>query len=116
MPEQIWKLKHADAVIGEIHITDGDFPGLSGAFVPLPGFADFKPLFDRELELWERLCDGPGPDADDAATSYRETYDLIRSTLTLVDSGGVPAAEFLLHIDGSEAWFRWSNTPFDEAP
>lgn len=110
MTENIWKLKHADELIGEIHITDSDFPWLCGTFVASPGFAHFKPLFDRELELME--SDNPG--AEDAMDSWEKTYELINNALTLIDAEGMPVAEFLLHIQNGDAWFRWSDEPFGE--
>jgi hypothetical protein len=33
--------------------------------------------------------------------------------LTYPDGRDVP--EYLLHIDGDEAWWRWSDEPFDKA-
>jgi hypothetical protein len=32
----------------------------------------------------------------------------------LLASDGHPVAEFLLHSDGDDAWWRWSDTPFVE--
>ncbi|MBX6751337.1 MAG: hypothetical protein IRY85_17015 [Micromonosporaceae bacterium] len=29
---------------------------------------------------------------------------------------GRDVPEFLLHIDGDQAWWRWSDEPFDEDP
>ncbi len=33
--------------------------------------------------------------------------------MTLTSPDG-PVPEFLLHIEGEQAWFRWSDEPFDE--
>ncbi|WP_327149059.1 hypothetical protein [Nocardia sp. NBC_01329] len=111
MSEPVWKLANADELIGEIHITDGDFPWLSGTFIPHPGFAQFKPLFDRELQL----IDGPGnPDTGDAMEAWEETYEAISSALTLINDRGTPVADFLLHIHEGDAWFRWSDEGRDE--
>ena len=76
----------------------GDFPWLEGAFEALPGFAEFKPLFDCELP--ERVPD------------WEEVYAKIQDRLSLYDPDG-PVAEFLLHVEDDRAWFRWSDTPFD---
>ncbi|MDK0524423.1 hypothetical protein [Streptomyces sp. ML-6] len=29
------------------------------------------------------------------------------------DAPGGPVAEFLLHIEGDRAWFRWNDEPFE---
>ncbi|MDF5756303.1 hypothetical protein [Spongiactinospora sp. TRM90649] len=39
----------------------------------------------------------------------------ITDALTLVREDGTPVAEFLLHIEGDDPWFRWSDEPFDDA-
>ncbi|WP_424556283.1 hypothetical protein [Streptacidiphilus pinicola] len=98
----VWQLRRAEEVVGEIVIEEGDFPWLSGRFVPAGGFADVKPLFDRELALVEE------EDLDEWDAVFRE----IRETFQLVAPAG-PVAEFLLHIDGDRAWFRWSDEPFE---
>lgn len=49
-------------------------------------------------------------EADDFE-EFDAAYDRISQELTLV-SASVPVADFLLHIDGYEAWFRWSEEPF----
>ncbi len=89
--------------IGEILIDDADFPWLSGRFTPGPGFGAVRDLFARELALaqgekerwaeWETVCGEVGR----------------RVALSSPDG---PVPEFLLHIDGDRAWFRWSDEPF----
>ncbi|GGT09440.1 hypothetical protein GCM10010156_77740 [Planobispora rosea] len=44
-----------------------------------------------------------------------EVYEEIRKTLCLVAPSG-PVPEFLLSIEGGEAWLRWSDRSFDDAP
>ncbi|MFC1431439.1 hypothetical protein ACEZDB_12380 [Streptacidiphilus sp. N1-3] len=61
-----------------------------------------KPLFDRELVLVEE------EDNDE----WEAVADEIRQTMQLVAPAG-PVAEFLLHVDGDRAWFRWSDEPFE---
>jgi hypothetical protein len=61
-----------------------------------------KPLFQRELALLEE------EDLDE----WDRVVGEISETLELVAPAG-PVAEFLLHIDGERAWFRWSDVPFD---
>lgn len=99
----IWRLVLRDEVIGEIEITDSDFPWLSGTFVARSGFAEVKPLFDEELALLE--CE----DYD----AWDDVYCRIRGTgLRLFAGDGNEVVEFLLHIRDGEAWFRYSEEPF----
>jgi hypothetical protein len=41
-------------------------------------------------------------------------YEQITGTVELVAAHHGPVAEFLLHIQGDQAWFRWSAEPFIE--
>ncbi|GAA2796179.1 hypothetical protein GCM10010505_24310 [Kitasatospora aburaviensis] len=99
-----WRLlrRNGDEPLGEILVDDGDFPWLSGHFVPAPGFAAVKPWFDESRALL---------DAEDYE-GFDRSYDRIAAALTLVAPDG-PVAEFLLHINGDRASFRWSDEPFD---
>ncbi|MET7325727.1 hypothetical protein [Streptomyces sp. NPDC005549] len=90
--------------IGEILIDDADFPWLSGRFRAGPAYGAVRDLFARELALAE---------ADDA--EHRARWEAacaeIERRVRLVSPDG-PVAEFLLHIEGDRAWFRWSDEPF----
>lgn len=103
---EVWKLVRGEELLGEIVIEDADFPWLSGRFVPQPAFADVKPLFDAELALVESGL-------DDNVAAWERIYDRITASVSLVSPRG-PVSEFLLHVQGDEAWFRWSDEPFDE--
>ncbi|WP_055500282.1 hypothetical protein [Streptomyces albus] len=101
--ENAWRLVRQGALVGTVAVTETDFPWLRGRFVAEPGFAEVKPWFDEVLALvesndFERV---------DAA------YDRIPRELTLVSPAG-PVADFLLFIDGDDAWFRWSDEPIGE--
>ncbi|MCO1580710.1 hypothetical protein M8C13_33635 [Crossiella sp. SN42] len=100
----VWRLVRGAEPLGEIVITEADFPWLHGRFQPRPAFAEVKPLFDAELALSE---------SDEDNDAWEQAYRRITSSLSLVSPEG-PVAEFLLHIQGDEAWFRWSDEPFDE--
>ncbi|GIJ13108.1 hypothetical protein Van01_63220 [Micromonospora andamanensis] len=41
-------------------------------------------------------------------------YETVRNAVTLRYPDGQEVPEFLLHLDGDEAWWRWSDEPFDE--
>lgn len=101
--DQVWRLVRDEEPIGEIVIDEADWPWLHGRFVPAPAFSQVKGLFDREQELLE---------AEDFP-AWETAYGQIASTMTLVSPDG-PVAEFLLHVEGDRAWFRWSDEPFPE--
>ncbi|WP_411098572.1 hypothetical protein [Streptomyces sp. x-45] len=92
--------------IGEILIDDADFPWLSGRFREGPAYGGVRELFARELALAE---------ADDAEhwARWEAAYAEIERRVRLVSPDG-PVAEFLLHIQGDRAWFRWSDEPFGQ--
>ncbi len=48
------------------------------------------------------------------ATKRTAAYNAIRTVVTLRYPEGHEVPEFLLHIDGDVAWWRWSDEPFDE--
>ncbi|WP_121712617.1 hypothetical protein [Streptomyces sp. E5N91] len=91
------------ADIGEIRIDEADFPWLSGRFRAGPAYGAVRDLFARELALAQ---------ADDAEhwTRWEAVHDEIERRVRLVSPDG-PVAEFLLHIKGDRAWFRWSDEP-----
>ncbi|GAA2215669.1 hypothetical protein GCM10009850_111370 [Nonomuraea monospora] len=101
--EETWRVLCGDELCGEIVVGDMDMPWMHGTFVAGPAFAKVKPLFDRELELLEQ--DDDDPEAWEAA------YDQVAQAVRLISPRG-PVAEFLLHIEGDRAWFRWSDEPF----
>ncbi|MFJ3888389.1 hypothetical protein [Streptomyces rubrogriseus] len=89
--------------IGEIRIDEADFPWLSGRFSAGPAYGAVRDLFARELALAQ---------ADDAGhrARWEAVHDEIERRVRLVSPDG-PVAEFLLHIKGDRAWFRWSDEP-----
>jgi hypothetical protein len=105
-----WQLRRDGEVLGEITITDADFPWLSGSFAARAGFAEVVPLFAEELALSEVMLDD---DSEATVDAWETAYDRIAKSMTLVAPSG-PVAEFLLHIDADAAWFRWSDEPFGE--
>ncbi|MFD8493341.1 hypothetical protein [Amycolatopsis sp. NPDC059657] len=102
---EIWQLLRDEELLGEIVIESPDFPWLSGRFVPQPAFDDVKPLFDEELALIESGM-------DDHVEEWELLYSRIADTLSLRSPRGL-VPEFLLHVQGEQAWFRWSDEPFE---
>ncbi|MFI7393096.1 hypothetical protein [Streptomyces tendae] len=94
------------AEIGEILIEDADFPWLSGRFRAGPAYGAVRDLFARELALVER-------DGAEHRAAWEAVSAEIERRVRLVSPDG-PVAEFLLHIEGDRAWFRWSDERFEQ--
>ncbi|MFB8173539.1 hypothetical protein ACFC60_36885 [Kitasatospora purpeofusca] len=103
-PGESWRLVREGEVLGEIVIDEADFPWLHGRFVPTAAFGAVRAWFEESLALL---------DAEEYER-FDVSYERIAGALSLVAPAG-PVAEFLLHVDGGRAWFRWSDEPFDEA-
>ncbi|MGW2746487.1 hypothetical protein [Streptomyces sp. NPDC001450] len=100
---EVWRVRAGAEPVGEILIDAADFPWLSGSLTTGPGFAAVQDLFVRELALLE----------DERREEWESAYDEIRRRVSLSSPEG-PVPEFLLHIEGDRAWFRWSDEPFEE--
>lgn len=107
----VWRVRDREGtLVGEIAVQEVDFPWLAGAFAPGPGFAEVKPLFAREIELLGPVMEEASHEQVDA---WERAYDAVQAAVTLESPSG-PVAEFLLHVDGDQAWFRWSDEPFED--
>jgi hypothetical protein len=106
--DETWTLHRRDdgQLLAHLTVTGGDFPWLNARADPQDGFELVRPLFLEDL----RLIDG----VDDQPDAWERAYEAIRSAVTLRYPDGTNVPEFLLHIDGHDAWWRWSDTPFDE--
>ncbi|CAB4864670.1 unannotated protein [freshwater metagenome] len=105
---ETWTLRRDREVLGTIEIRGGDFPWLSGEWVPTVWFDDVRALFERELELVE------GPEFDGKIDDWEDAYrEIWRQGVRLHRPEGTAVPEFLLHIRGDEAWFRWSDEAFE---
>ncbi|MFF0010999.1 hypothetical protein [Streptomyces sp. NPDC005374] len=103
---EVWQVRSGDEPVGEILIDDADFPWLSGRFRAGPAFGAVEQLFARELALLEA-------DVEERQEEWGAVYEEIERRVSLVAPDG-PVPEFLLHIQGDRAWFRWSDEPFDD--
>ena len=96
------QLKRGNALLGTLQVIDLDQPWFICEFVRASGFESVKPLFDEELALLEG---SDNFDIDAWENAYSRIDDL---GLQLVPTdGGTPIDEFVLHIDGQEARFRY---------
>ena len=103
----VWRLLRQGQVVAELEVVDGDFPWLTAAVHPQPGFEVVADLFRQELRQMGALTDEESP-------AWVAAYDAIRAQTTLLNPDGRAVAEYLLHIDGVEAWWRWSDEPFSD--
>lgn len=106
--EAVWRLLHHDNVVADLEVVDGGFPWLTAVVHPLTGFEAVAPLFRDELRELDDLADEESP-------QWAAAYNAIRAQTTLLDPRGNAVPEYLLHIDGSEAWWRWDDEPFPDA-
>lgn len=104
--ERVWQLTRGDELLAELVVTGGDFPWLNAEVRPAAGFAEVRPLFDDELRRLELL--------DEEPEQWEAAYRRIREVVRLMAPDGRPVPEFLLHIEGADAWWRWSDEPFSE--
>lgn len=84
----------------------GISPGSGRGVRPAAGFADIRPLFEDELGRLEFL--------DDEPQQWEAAYRRIREMVCLLAPDGRLVPEFLLHIEGEDAWWRWSDESFPE--
>jgi hypothetical protein len=105
IPGQL-ELVRGDAVLGTIDVKPGsaDLPWYSGAFHPSARFAEVRALFDNELQLIRaNTSDDPAQwDAWEAVNARLHEPGL---RLQAPDLSYV-LDDILIHIDGSEAWWR----------
>ena len=97
MPD--YRVYRGGRLIGTLTRTDGDMPWENGTFKPAAGFAAVRKLFDRE----RALLDADRMDEWEAAWE-----EIAAPGLRLVPvAGGEEITDFVLHIDGSTAWWRY---------
>lgn len=103
---RVWQLVRGDELLADLVVTGGDFPWLSAQVRPTAEFEEVRPLFEEELRRLDHLDEDPGP--------WETAYRRIRQAVCLLAPDGRPVPEFLLHIEGHDAWWRWSDEPFPE--
>lgn len=100
------ELRRGDSLLGTIEVKAGDedFPWHSGAFRPAPGFDSVRELFADELRLiQENTRDEPAKWSD-----WEAVHDELHAPGLRLQSAdrSYVAEEILIHIKGSEAWWR----------
>jgi hypothetical protein len=92
-------LKRGEELLGVLHQYDLDQPWFTCKFEPTAGFSQVRHLFQEELELLE----------SDQMDEWQIAYERIHALgLKLIDiQSHKEIDDFLLHIQGTEAWFRY---------
>lgn len=95
---EVWRLYQGEVLLGTLKVWR-EMPWLSGKFHPTPAFEPLRPLFQREIDLLNA----------EEHEAWEEAYDAIDALgLSLwAPDAEAPVREFLLHVDGDEAWFRY---------
>jgi hypothetical protein len=104
--DQVWRLMQGEELLAELIVTGGDFPWLNARIRAMPGFEAVRRLFEEELRALAHI--------DDDVGTWQAAYDRIRKAVSLYPDGR-PVPEFLLHVDGEEAWWRWSDESLTQA-
>jgi hypothetical protein len=107
MQPEVWRLYAADddALLAELTVHERDFPWIAARLAPTPAFTPLRPLFDEEARLVQAM---------ESTSAWESAYDRVRAAVSLAGPDGVRVPEFLLHIEGDEAWWRYSDEPFDD--
>ena len=103
--DEVWKLYRGDELIADLVLAGGEFPWLNARVNPHSGLEEVRELFAEELRRLDHI--------DDDMDGWEAVYGAIRSTVSLRYPDGREVPEFLLHIDADQAWWRWSDEPFD---
>jgi hypothetical protein len=105
MPHTL-QLRRGDVLLGTIDVKpgDADLPWRSGSFHPAPEFEAVRGLFEHELRLLRANTQDDAGQWEDWEAVHDELND---PALRLEASDQSYAeGEILIHIDGSEAWWR----------
>lgn len=99
-----WKLTRDGTLLGKLTYRELDQPWFLCDFEPTTAFQTVAPLFERELQALETGFAKQG-DEDKWEEIFAEISQL-GLHLEPLDQGEL-ITDFLLHIDGKEAWFRY---------
>ena len=99
-------LVRGDTVLGTIAVNRGgaDYPWFSGAFAAAPEFEEVRELFERELEMLRANSNDDPAAWDDWESVHAELHD--PGLFLCAPDSSYRAEDILIHINGSEAWWR----------
>ena len=92
-----WKLTKKAETLGYLELSDIDQPWFMCSFKPTELFSQVADLFEKELKI---------EDPEEWEILYKQIIDL-GLLLEPTNETEAPIKEFLLHIEGNEAWFRY---------
>ncbi len=95
-----WNLKRGEEVLGVLTEVDIDQPWVICRFQPSSSFASYQPLFTEELKLLD----------SDEMKLWQQAYqkiDELELVLEPLNEGGEVIKDFILHINGDNAQFRY---------
>jgi hypothetical protein len=94
-----WTLKKDGRALATLRLTNTDQPFFYCALSREAAFAEYEALFASLQELVKN---------DDFRELENRLQAIVKKGFTLEPGdGGQPIREFLLHIDGDVAWFRY---------
>ena len=105
MPQTL-RLVRGDVLLGTIAVkpVDAKSPWQTGGFSPAPGFEDVRELFEHELRVLKANTNDDPDQWDEWEAVHAELHD---PGLRLeAEDHSFVADEILIHIDGTEAWWR----------
>jgi len=102
--DQVWRLRRGNELVADLIVTGGDFPWLNAAVQATPAFEELRPLFAEELRLLDQL--------NQNTEAWEAAYARIPQAVSLESPDGRAVPEFLLLVDGQDAWWHWSDEPF----
>ena len=102
--DQVWRLRRGDELVADLIVTGGDSPWLNATVQATPAFEELRPLFAEELRLLDQL--------NQNTEAWEAAYARILQAVSLESRDGRAVPEFLLHVDGQDAWWRCSDEPF----
>ena len=99
MQSKVFNLMRGNELLGVLRSYEADFPWMNCKFKSTNEFEIVRPLFETELTVLE----------SDDIEKWEESYKPIEKlNLSLLDTDKNEIIEnFLLHIQGDEAWFRF---------
>lgn len=102
----MWRIFRGGQLVADLVVYGGDFPWLNARVFPKEGFEEIRPIFEEELRRLDAY--------DDNIEGWEDAYRRVRVAVSLAAPDGHLVREFILHIDGTEAWWRWTDEPFKD--
>jgi hypothetical protein len=100
---EIWLVARDEQLVAELVVERLDGPWVRGRVDPRDGFAALRPVFEHEQRLAGRLMHDP--------FGWWRAQRSVRRAIRLIKPNGEEASEFLLHIDGRRASWRYWEFP-----